>query len=217
MKEKLLKSSFFRVIEIVIVTLISLAMTPYLIKHLGDENYGLWLLILSTLGWFNFIDLGFSSAVKREIAIALEKDDNHRINVVFSVSVVLFGSLGLIATSCLLLLALQPDMLGINLVNQSTAATALSILAFKVLLDFIMNSYHGFFTAYLRMDIDANISLLNTIIKSVMVYFLIVDMNILGAVIATISADVIAHGLKIVYAKKLNNAFKFSQIGRAHV
>lgn len=210
MKEKLLKSSFFRVIEIVIVTLISLAMTPYLIKHLGDENYGLWLLILSTLGWFNFIDLGFSSAVKREIAIALEKDDNHRINVVFSVSVVLFGSLGLIATSCLLLLALQPDMLGINLVNQSTATTALTILAFKVLLDFIMNSYHGFFTAYLRMDIDANISLLNTIIKSVMVYFLIVDMNILGAVIATISADVIAHGLKIVYAKKLNNAFKFS-------
>ena len=115
MKEKLVKSSVFRVIEIVTVTIISLALTPYLIKHLGDENYGLWLLILSTLGWFNFIDLGFSSAVKREIAIALEKADNHRINVVFSVAVVLFGTLGAFAASCLLLLALVPEALGINI------------------------------------------------------------------------------------------------------
>jgi O-antigen/teichoic acid export membrane protein len=209
-KEKLLKSSIFRVIEIVTVTLISLALTPYLIKHLGDENYGLWLLILSTLGWFNFIDLGFASAVKREIAIALEKRDNQRINIVFSVAVVLFGTLGVVAASCILILALVPELLGITIESQETAAIALSILAIKVLLDFIMNSFHGFFTAYLRMDIDANISLLNTMIKSALVFYLIVDLNIYGAVIATIAADIVAHCLKVYYAKKLNNGFRFS-------
>lgn len=210
MKEKLLKSSIFRVIEIVTVTLISLALTPYLIKHLGDENYGLWLLILSTLGWFNFIDLGFASAVKREIAIALEKRDNQRINIVFSVAVVLFGTLGVVAASCILILALVPELLGITIESQETAAIALSILAIKVLLDFIMNSFHGFFTAYLRMDIDANISLLNTMIKSALVFYLVVDLNIYGAVIATIAADIVAHCLKVYYAKKLNNGFRFS-------
>jgi O-antigen/teichoic acid export membrane protein len=209
-KEKLLKSSIFRVIEIVTVTLISLALTPYLIKHLGDENYGLWLLILSTLGWFNFIDLGFASAVKREIAIALEKRDNQRINIVFSVAVVLFGTLGVVAASCILILALVPELLGITIESQETAVIALSILAIKVLLDFIMNSFHGFFTAYLRMDIDANISLLNTMIKSALVFYLVVDLNIYGAVIATIAADIVAHCLKVYYAKKLNNGFKFS-------
>lgn len=210
MKEKLLKSSIFRVIEIVTVTLISLALTPYLIKHLGDENYGLWLLILSTLGWFNFIDLGFASAVKREIAIALEKRDNQRINIVFSVAVVLFGTLGVVAASCILILALVPELLGITIESQETAVIALSILAIKVLLDFIMNSFHGFFTAYLRMDIDANISLLNTMIKSALVFYLVVDLNIYGAVIATIAADIVAHCLKVYYAKKLNNGFRFS-------
>lgn len=210
MKEKLLKSSFFRVIEIVTVTIVSLALTPYLIRHLGDENYGLWLLILSTLGWFNFIDLGFSSAVKREIAFALEKADSHRINVVFSVAIVLFGSLGLIAAAGVLLLAVFPQILGINLDSQATATIALSVLAIKVLLDFIMNSFHGFFTAYLRMDIDANISLLNTLVKSALVVVLVIDLNIYGAVYATLIADVFAHLLKVVYAKKLNNGFKFS-------
>jgi O-antigen/teichoic acid export membrane protein len=210
MKEKLVKSSVFRVIEIVTVTIISLALTPYLIKHLGDENYGLWLLILSTLGWFNFIDLGFSSAVKREIAIALEKSDHQRINIVFSVAVVLFGVLGVVAAICIVVLALVPALLGINSGSQNIAAIALSVLAIKVLLDFIMNSFHGFFTAYLRMDIDANISLLNTMIKSALVVYLVVDLNIYGAVIATITADMITHCLKVYYAQKLNRGFKFS-------
>jgi O-antigen/teichoic acid export membrane protein len=123
---------------------------------------------------------------------------------------VLFGTLGVVAASCILILALVPELLGITIESQETAVIALSILAIKVLLDFIMNSFHGFFTAYLRMDIDANISLLNTMIKSALVFYLVVDLNIYGAVIATIAADIVAHCLKVYYAKKLNNGFRFS-------
>jgi len=209
MKEKLLKSSAHRVIEIVTNTLISLALTPYLIQNLGDEHYGLCILILSTLGWFNFIDLGFSYAVQRNIALALEKADNDKINVVFSVAVVLFSLLGSIAAGLILLLAFFPELLGINELNKSTAAIVLSILAVKVFFDFIMNSFHGFYTAYLRMDIDANLSTINVIVKSVLVYFLIIDLNIYGAVIATIVADIITHSLKIYFVKRLHPSFKF--------
>ena len=67
MKQQLIKSSTFRTLEILIITVISLVMTPYLIHHLGDVHYGLWILILSALGWFNFIDLGFSYAIQRNI------------------------------------------------------------------------------------------------------------------------------------------------------
>ena len=65
---------------------------------------------------------------------------------------------------------------------QSTASIALAILAIKVFLDFVMNCYHGFYIAYLRMDIDANLSALNTIFKSILVYFLIIDLNVYGKV-----------------------------------
>jgi len=208
-KDKLLKSSAHRVIEIVTNIVISLALTPYLIQHLGNENYGLWILILSTLGWFNFIDLGFSYAVQRNIALALEKSDNNKINIIFSVSVALFSMLGAIAAGLVLVLALFPELLGINEINQTTAAIVLSILAIKVLFDFIMNSFHGFYTAYLRMDIDANLSTINIIVKSILVYVLIIDLNIYGAVIATIAADILTHSLKIYFVKRLHPQFKF--------
>lgn len=210
MKKDILRSSFFRVLEIVIVTIVSLALTPYLIKHLDDENYGLWLLIMSTLGWFNFIDLGFSAAVKREIAFALEKKNMQRINVVFSVSVVLFGSLGLVAASGIIGIALFPEVIGVSQDKQEIASVALGLLALKVLFDFIMNSFHGFFAAYIRMDIDANLSLLNTLIKSALVFVLIKDMNIYGAVAATLAADAVTQSLKMYFARRLNNGFVFS-------
>lgn len=210
MKKDILRSSFFRVLEIVIVTLVSLALTPYLITHLGDKNYGLWLLILSTLGWFDFIDLGFSSAVKREIAFAIEKKNMQRINVVFSVSVVLFGALGIIAASGIIAIALFPEMIGVSQDSREIASVALCLLALKVLFDFIMNSFHGFFSAYIRMDIDANLSLLNTLIKSVLVFILIKDMNIYGAVLATLGADAVTQSLKMYFARRLNNGFTFS-------
>ncbi|MGB0936505.1 MAG: oligosaccharide flippase family protein [Colwellia sp.] len=209
MKKALIKSSAFRVLEISIITTVSLLLTPYLISNLGEESYGLWLLILSVLGWFNFIDLGFSYTVQRNIVIALEKAEHHRINIIFSVAVVLFSCLGLLAASCILLIAFFPEVLGVNSSNLYTAKIALTVLAVKVLLDFIMNSFHGFYTAYLRTDIDAILSTLNMLLKSILVFILIIDLNVYGAVIATIFADIVTHILKIYYAKKLHPDFKF--------
>lgn len=209
MKKKLIKSSTFRTVEVLIITVISLVLTPYLIHHLGDAHYGLWILILSALGWFNFIDLGFSYAIQRNIVLALENKDNHRINIVFSVAVALFSVLGFIAAFCVLVLAFFPELLGINEKEQSIATIAFSILAIKVFLDFIMNCFHGFFTAYLRMDIDANLGTLNMVVKSILVYYLIIDMNIYGAVFATVVADILTHSLKIHFARKLHPEFKF--------
>ncbi|AAZ28116.1 lipopolysaccharide biosynthesis protein [Colwellia psychrerythraea] len=209
MKKQLIKSSTFRTLEVIIITVISLVLTPYLIHHLGDAHYGLWILILSALGWFNFIDLGFAYAVQRNIVLALENKDNHRINIVFSVAVALFSVLGFIAAFCVLVLAFFPELLGINEKEQSIATIAFSILAIKVFLDFIMNCFHGFFTAYLRMDIDANLGTLNMVVKSILVFYLIIDMNIYGAVFATIAADILTHSLKMHFARKLHPEFKF--------
>ena len=82
MKKQLLTSSLFRLLENMIMVAIALLMTPFFINTLGNNDYGLWLLTLSILGWFNVVDLGFPSAVQRHITIALEKKDSIEINTV---------------------------------------------------------------------------------------------------------------------------------------
>jgi O-antigen/teichoic acid export membrane protein len=210
MKKLLFKSSTFRFIEISTEILISIILTPFLIHNLGDSHYGLWILILSTLGWFKFAEFGFPDAIQRSIILAIENNNNQRVNTLYSVSIILFGSLGLIAALLVLVLALLPEMLGIHPKDLHTASIILSILALKVFWDFIMNCFHGFFMAYLRMDIDANLSSLNSIIRSLLIFYLILDLNIYGAVLATMVADIITYSFKIYYVKKLDSNFKFN-------
>jgi len=209
MKKQLFKSSTFRFVESSIEILISIILTPFLIHHLGDSHYGLWILILSTLGWFKFAEFGFPDAIQRSIILAIESSDTQKVNILYSVSIVLFGVLGLIAASLVLTLALFPEVLGIQQKDLHTASIILSVLALKIFWDFIMNCFHGFFMAYLRMDIDANLSSLNSIIRSLLIFYLILDLNIYGAVLATMIADIMTYSLKVHYAKKLDPNFHF--------
>ena len=209
MKKQLVNSSICRFIEILLAAILSILLTPYLIHNLGSSNYGLWVLVLSTLGWFNFLDLGLSTAIQRSIVIAIEKSNFRQVNKVFSVAVIFFSIIGVIAASATLILAYFPNILGIEAEKQPTAAMCLTILALKVFWDFILHCYKGIYNALLRLDIDANLSALNTVIKSALIYIYIIDFDILGAVFATIIADAITHTLKVYYAKKLCPQLKF--------
>jgi O-antigen/teichoic acid export membrane protein len=210
MIKKLLKSSAFRFIEISLEIIISILLTPYLIYNLGDSNYGLWILIFSTLGWFRFVDMGFSTAIQRNIGIAIANSDNKKVNTTFSVAIVLFSCLGLIAGSCIVLIGFTPSLLGIDEQDYSMTKIALCFLSLKVFGDFVIYAFHGVYSAHLRMDVDAKISSLNTIIRVILIIVFIKEMGILGVVFATLAADIITQCLKIYYALKIHKGLKFS-------
>jgi O-antigen/teichoic acid export membrane protein len=210
MLEKLFSSSFFRFLENIITVVTSLLLTPFLIATLGNESYGLWLLILSMLGWFNIIHLGFPSAVQRHITWALESKSTSGLNRIFSTSILLFLALGVIAIVGLFSLAVNPLILGISTANSEVFTLSLSLLCIKVLWDFVMCSFNGFFACLLRYDIDANISSLNAIVKAILVYYLLLDLNIYGAVIATLIADFLSNILKVIYIKRLLPSLSFN-------
>jgi len=214
MKQLLLKSSIFRFIERAIVVVTSLLLTPYLISELGTTNYGLWILILSILGWFNVVDLGFPQAVQRQIVQALELKDTQRVNVVFSTSMALFAVLGLASVLIMVGLTQVPAIFGVTGPEQITLIDILLVLSVKVLWGFLMNPFHGFFAGLLRFDIDANLSSLNAVVKALLVFWFISDLNIWGAVVATLAADILTNLLKVFYAKRLfpSLSFKISLI-----
>jgi len=208
--DKLLSSSFFRLLENVITVIVSLLLTPYLITVLGQEDYGLWLLILSILGWFNIIHLGFPAAVQRHLTWALEKKDFDGVKCAFSTSIVLFLCLGLTAVLGLLFIASYPELLIDNSDKAELISISLYIFCLKVLWDFFMCSFNGFFACLLRYDVDANISSFNAVFKALLVYILIPEFHIIGAVAATLAADLLSNILKMIYVKKLYPSLSFN-------
>jgi O-antigen/teichoic acid export membrane protein len=210
MKELLLKGTLFRFLERAIVVVTSLLLTPYLISVLGTSDYGLWVLVLSVLGWFNVINLGFPQAIQRQIIQALELKDNQRVNIVFSTGLVLFAILGIFSVLTLVGLTQVPAIFGVTGPEQLTLVQILLVLSVKVFWGFLMNPFHGFFSGLLRFDIDANLSSLNAIVKALLVFWLMTNLNIWGAVVATLVADIVTNTLKVIYAKRLFPSLTFN-------
>jgi O-antigen/teichoic acid export membrane protein/GT2 family glycosyltransferase len=69
---------------------------PFLIRHLGQTTYGLWILLTSFVGYFGLLDLGIRGAVGRHIAYYHGRNDSAGVNTILSTALVLLSSAGAI-------------------------------------------------------------------------------------------------------------------------
>ena len=48
--------------------LVGVFLSPYIVHRLGDEAYGVWVLIFSLTGYYGLFDLGIRSSIVRYVA-----------------------------------------------------------------------------------------------------------------------------------------------------
>ncbi len=72
-------------------------MMPFILRHLGDRMYGLWVLLGAFVGYMGFLDLGLSQAVSRFTSRAIGKNDPQELNEIVNTSFVIFVVLSALA------------------------------------------------------------------------------------------------------------------------
>ena len=80
MDEKLIKSSGINVIVKPLAMLISFMYTPVLLNFLGDEQYGVWVTILSIINWIYSFDIGIGNGLRNILVRDIVKQDKKSIN-----------------------------------------------------------------------------------------------------------------------------------------
>jgi O-antigen/teichoic acid export membrane protein len=83
------------------------ALTPYVLHHVGDSAYGIWVLLTAFTGHYGLLDLGLRSATIRYVARHAAVDDAEELNRVVSTSFFFYVGLGLamvLVTSIVVLL-----------------------------------------------------------------------------------------------------------------
>jgi O-antigen/teichoic acid export membrane protein len=48
--------------------MVGIFLSPYIIHHLGDDAFGLWVIIFSVTGYYGLFDLGIRSSIVRYVA-----------------------------------------------------------------------------------------------------------------------------------------------------
>lgn len=75
---------------------LGLVMAPFLISRLGDDMYGLWILMLSITESLGLLDLGVRSSVGRQLAFNRSKGDKRAANAVLNSALVVTLGVGLV-------------------------------------------------------------------------------------------------------------------------
>jgi O-antigen/teichoic acid export membrane protein len=67
-------------VAILASAVVAFFLTPYVLHHLGDEQFGLWTLVTTLTGYYGFLDLGVRSAILRFASRAMALGNRGEIN-----------------------------------------------------------------------------------------------------------------------------------------
>ncbi len=125
---------------------IAFALSPVVVRELGDRGYGVWEIFLSVFGYLSILELGVGPAFIRFVARAAAQDDRETMNRVVSSALAVLAGAGLFGFLAANVLLLSPH----RLLNIDPAAVPeVRLLALLLSANFFVQLSGTAFTAYL--------------------------------------------------------------------
>ena len=142
---------FLSYVSIIINTLIQLLYTPFLLRMLGQSEYGLYSLVASIISYLTVLDLGFGNALivytskyRAEGKVKEEKKLHGMFKIVFLI-------IGLLATILGIILYFNVELFfGSSMTSSEITKmkTMMLILSFNLMISFSFNIYSSIISAY---------------------------------------------------------------------
>ena len=201
-------------VSIIINTLIQIFYTPILIRMLGQNEYGLYSLVSSVIGYLTVLDLGFGNAIvvytskyRVQGNIEGEKKLHGMFKIVFIVIGIIAGILGLI-------LFLNVDNMFSNTMTSlelHKMKIMMLILSFNFIVTFSFSIYNSIISAYEKFVFQKLMSIIHSILKPILMLPLLFMgfKSISLCIVITIINIVVLLSNYIYCKKKLSISIKF--------
>lgn len=190
----LVRGSGLRTLESIVSILVGLITLPLMMRYLGVDLYGVWVLIGSFTALLYIFDLGFASAVTRQVAAGIAQKDNQRINQIVNNALLIYSALAIVILIVVTLLALilDPDLKGA--LSRGDFAWILWMFGAALAIEFPVKAFSGLATGYMRYDLLSAYRIIVRLISTAVLIALLVNgfelvaIAALNAVMSVISA-----------------------------
>lgn len=225
----ILKGSSFRVIQTVVSIIIGLLMMPFLISALGNDQYGLWIVIGSIVGTYYLLDLGFNQAVTRYVSQFIHQHDYAAANKIINTSVVVYSLLGIVVLVASVIAAFYgAESLMKNSENLNIAQVILIVSGLSLACEFPSKAFTGIIGAYMRYDFISIVRFSKSILDAILIYLFLsngyglITMSIIMFITGLMSTSIyvwfttnlfkeLQFSLKFVEIPVLKEIFSFSK------
>jgi len=186
--------------------------TPILLRIIGNDEYGLYTLVLSVVNYLNLFNFGLGNAYIRFYYKLLKKDDKSKIYSLNSTFFLIFFIGGILTTFVCLFIYFNPEIIlkaksDIQIIIKvKKLILIMSILVFTTFLNIVFNCY---LTAKEKFIYQNGLSLLRAILTPILtIVIVIAGYGINGIAISNIIVAIIILVFSIYYCiKKINMKF----------
>ena len=193
-------------VSIVLNIIVGLIYTPYMLRMLGQSEYGLYSLSASIIAYLTVLDLGFGNAIVRYTAKFRAEGKRSEQEEMFGMFFVLYICIGIIVAIIGSVLSLNVE----NIFSRSMTSTEIErtrimlwLMTFNLSFTFPMSIWGSIMTAYERFVFQRIISMIRAVLNPiVMVLLLVVGYKAVAMVIVTTIFNVTTLLINLWYCKK---------------
>lgn len=206
--------SFLSYAQMGLGVIIGLVYTPVMLRLLGQNEYGLYNTVASTISMLSILSLGFNSSYVRYFAKYKNEGDTEAIERLNGLILVVFSVIGLIALCCGLFLSNNLAIVfdkGLTEEEYRIARILMLLLTVNLAISFPMSVFQNIISANERFIFLKVVGLLKTVVSPLMtIPLLLMGYRSIAMVTVTVTISLVADICYVYYVlKPLNNRFKF--------
>lgn len=192
-------------VSIILHMVVGLVYTPYMLRTLGQSEYGLYSLAASIIAYLTVLDLGFGNAIVRYTAKFRAEGKQREQEEMFGMFLLLYIGIGLVAMAAGGVLAWNVE----GLFSAKMSATEVErtrimlwLMTFNLAFTFPMSIWGSIMTAYERFVFQRVVSIIRGVLNPiVMVLLLVVGYKAVAMVVVTTIFNVVTLLINWWYCK----------------
>lgn len=136
------------------VALVTLVMTPILVRTLGQEEYGIWALASALILYFKLLEFGIGKAIPRYVAEHAVAGDDAGLSRVLTTATTVLGVIAIGGFAVALLVAVAfPDLFGVSGALRTTARITVALVTFDLCLSIAVDAFGWALIGLQRFDL----------------------------------------------------------------
>lgn len=187
-------------------TLVGLAYTPYMLRCLGQNEYGLYSLVASVIAYLTILDFGFGNAIIRYTAKFRAEGKKKEQWEMFGMFLIVYSIIGIIALCGGLGLYFNVDELFDNTMTMSELNQArymMLLLTFNLAFTFPLSIFGSIISAYENFVFQRVVNIIRIIISTgVLILVLAIGYKAVALVIVQTIFNLVTLILNLIYCKR---------------
>jgi len=203
--DKIIKNTYYHLISQAVAFLSPLVLTPIIISKIGNEDFGIYVLVLGFIGSFGLLDMGISSSFIKFISEHYNKGEKESLREVINTGFLFYFFFSLvIGITAYIFSEKIISLINIPQQKMNLAFTAFNIALIIFFLSTAFSIFNSVIIALQKMYIGAIASSIVTGVQIIVVLILMLSgFGLISLLIVNLSVCVVSIIITLIIAKKI--------------